>query len=67
MTKLTKKERHKVLQAVNYGWTADLDLFRSVTRTWPRWLSDIAWDCLTVMDSEPWRGFDDVLNEVLDY
>lgn len=67
MPKLTKKERHKILKAVEYGWTSDIDLFRSITRTWPGWLYEIAYDCLMVLDAEPWRGFDDVLKEVLDY
>jgi len=65
--KLSKAERTRILRAVNVGWTADLDIFRSITRTWPQWLYDIAWDCLTVLDAEPWRNFGDVLNEVLDY
>ena len=64
---LTKKERAKVLKAVDYGWYSDIDLFRSFTRTWPGWLYDVAWVCLTVLELEPWRNFGDVLNEVLDY
>ena len=66
-TRLSKQERAKVLRAVNYGWTADGDLFRDFTRTWPEWLYFIATDCLMVLNQEPWRNFGDVLNEVLDY
>ena len=65
--RLTKQERAKVLKAVDYGWYSDIDLLRSFTRTWPGWLSEVAWDCLKVLDAEPWRNFNDVLNEVLEY
>lgn len=63
--KLTKAERKTVLKAVDVGWYCDIDLFNKFP------ISDrlyrIAHDVLMVLDAEPWRGFQDVLNEVLDY
>ena len=67
MARLTKAQRKQVLSAVDCGWYCDISVFRAVTARWPGWLYQIAWDCLTVLDAEPWRNFGDVLNEVLDY
>ena len=65
--KVTKAERTKILRAVDAGWSGDGEYFGDVTAHWPDWLYLIATDCLMVLNQEPWRGFDDVLNEALDY
>jgi hypothetical protein len=67
MPRLTKKERAQVLRAVDCGWYMDVDIFRDYVSRLPSYLKDLAWDCLTVLEDEPWRNFGDVLNEVLDY
>ena len=64
---LTKDERLKVLKAVDAGWYYDIEFFREVTARLPGRLYEIAHNVLSVLNDEPWRGFNDVLNEVLDY
>ena len=67
MAKLSKTDRRAVLKAVDAGWYMDTDIFRAYASRLPARLGQLAWDCLTVLDDEPWRNFGDVLNEVLDY
>jgi hypothetical protein len=60
--KISKAERTRVLRAVDYGWYMDPEGFREFVRSYPGHLYQLAWDCLTILEDEPWRSFGDVLN-----
>ena len=67
--KLSKKERTRVLRAVDDAWYNGYDDQGGLNdmRLLRGGLYEIAVDVLMVLDAEPWRNFGDVLNEVLDY
>ena len=60
---ISKRERSLILRAVNDAWVD----FNFTINQLPERLYRLAADVLMVLDDEPWRGFGDVLNEVLDY
>lgn len=64
MVTLTKMDRKRVFKAVE---PAFYEGFYEYMWALPRWLRDIAFDLLNVVEQQPWRAWSEVLNEVLDY
>ena len=62
--RISNSDKHRIFEAIKPAY---YEGFTDIMNLLPRRLYDIAKDLLTVVEQEPWRTWEEVLKEVLDY
>ena len=62
--KLSKSEKARVFEAIKPAY---YEGFTDIMNLLPRHLYEIAWDIYEIVEQEPWRPWEEVYQEVMDY